>query len=454
MRWEYHTPLYEVKDRQSNFEPFSGKMLLAGQDGPNRGLYATYTKDWQPRVGFAWTPGFLGRKTVLRGAYTISSFMEGTGVNLRLPLNPPFNTEFETIYEGQAAVGSTTDQGLTVLRAADPFRGVNIRLWDPEVRPANVQQWSFIFERQLPEDTVFSAGYIGQHGAHLIVPMAYSQRRLLAPGRSELSQYLSGNPLLAQIAQISGTEANGNQRYDSLQVSVRRRLGRGLEYQAAYTWSKGMSDAVGFFGEGGQAAAQAAYWQNVYDQKSEWGPTYFDAAHMFVYSAIYDLPLGRNKRYGGGWGPALNGILGNWQVSGIMTLRGGFPLTITSLDRSGTTSRGPRADRIADGAGRREAGPGRTWFDASAFRLPVAGTFGNSGIGVVRGPGLKNVDLSLQKTFRVTESKRFEFRAELFNVSNTPEFNAPDRAVQSATFGEINSAQGEREIQFGLKFYF
>jgi hypothetical protein len=175
LRWEYHTPLYEVKDRQSNFEPFTGTMLLAGQDGPTRGLYAKYTRDWQPRIGFAWTPAFLGSKTVVRGAYTISSFMEGTGVNLRLPLNPPFNTEFEMIHEGQAEVGSTLDQGLTVLRAADPFRGVNIRLWDPQVRPANVQQWSFIIERQLPQDTVISVGYIGQHGTHLIVPMAYSQ---------------------------------------------------------------------------------------------------------------------------------------------------------------------------------------------------------------------------------------------------------------------------------------
>jgi TonB dependent receptor-like, beta-barrel len=154
VRWEYHTPLYEVKDRQSNFEPFTGKLLLAGQDGNSRALYNGYWKDFQPRVGFAWTPSFLeGGKTVLRGAYTISSFMEGTGTNLRLPLNPPFNVEFETLYDkGDALLipQSNISQGLTVLQALDPFKGVNIRLWDPNVRPANVQQWSLIVERQLP----------------------------------------------------------------------------------------------------------------------------------------------------------------------------------------------------------------------------------------------------------------------------------------------------------------
>jgi hypothetical protein len=454
LRWEYHSPLYEVCDRQSNFEPFTGKFLLAGKDGASRGLYHGFYRDWQPRVGFAWTPGFLGKQTVLRGAYTISSFMEGTGVNLRLPLNPPFATEYETIYDGQPRIGSTLDQGLTVLRALDPIAGSNIRLWDPHTRPANSQQWSFLIERQIPGNNVLSVGYLGQHGTHLIVPMPYFQRRLLPGGRIEPSPYLRGNPDLARIAQISGTEANGNQRYDSLQASLRRRLSGGLEYQVSYTFSKGMSDAVGFFGEGGQAANQSAYWQNLYDQRAEWAPTYFDAAHIFVYSAVWELPVGRNKRLGAAWNRALDTVLGDWQLSGILNLRGGFPLTITALDRSGTGSRGPRADRVADGKGKREVGPGRAWLDTAAFRQPVAGTHGSSGSGVVRGPGYKNFDLSLQKSIPITESKRFEFRAEFFNLTNTVEFNAPVVSVQSATFGEIAGSQGEREIQFGLKFYF
>jgi len=380
--------------------------------------------------------------------------MEGTGSNLRLPLNPPFNTEYEAIYEGQVRVGSTTSQGLTVLQAQDPWKNVNIRLWDPFVRPANVQQWSFVVERQLPQETVFSAGYVGQHGTHLIVPMPYFQRRLLPGGRTERSPYLAGNPLLANIAQISGTESNGNQRYDSLQVSMRRRWRAGLEYMLSYTWSKGMSDSIGYYGEGGQAGAQSAYWQYLYDRRAEWSPSYFDATHIFSYSGVWELPFGRNRRFGANWSRSLDAVLGQWQLSGILNLRSGLPLTITALDRSGTGSRGPRADRIADGKGPREVGPGKTWLDKQAFRQPVAGTLGSSGNGVVRGPGFKAGDVSVQKSFRVSESKRLEFRAELFNLTNTPQFNRPNLAVQSATFGEVTDAQGEREIQFGLKFYF
>jgi hypothetical protein len=459
VRWEYHTPLYEVNDRQSNFEPFTGKLMLAGQDGNSRALYNGYWKDFQPRIGFAWTPGFLeGGRTVLRGAYTISSFMEGTGTNLRMPLNPPFNVEFETLYDkGDALLipQSNITQGLTVLQALDPYKGVNIRLWDSNVRPANVQQWSLIVERQLPQDTVMTVGYVGQHGTHLVVPMPYYQLRLLPDGTKQPSGYLSGNPQLSAIAQISGTESNGNQRYDSLQVTARRRLTSGFEYQLAYTYSKGMSDAIGYYGEGGQAGSQSAYWQYVFDRPAEWGPTYFDATQIFTYSYVYELPFGRNRTFGSNWNPVVNGILGGWQMGGILTLRGGFPWTIRATDVSGTRSRGARADHVGKDEVLGDVGPGTRWFDITAYRAPLTGTLGNAGNGTVRGPGLKNFDLSLQKSIAVKEGQRLEFRAEFFNLTNTPAFNAAaQRSVNSATFGEIIAAQGQRNIQFALKFYF
>ena len=454
LRWEYHTPLVEVNDRQSNFDPFTGRLELAGKDGNSRALYAPFKKDYQPRVGFAWTPKFLGSKTVLRGAYTISSFMEGTGTNLRLPFNPPFNVEFEVIHD-QARPGQTTDQGLTLVSLADPYKGVNIRLWDPKVRPANVQQWSLILERQLPSQIVATLGYIGQHGTHLVVPMPYFQRRLVAPGKTEPSPYLSGNPLLSRITQISGTESCGNQKYNSLQATLRKRLTKGLEYQVNYTWSKGMSDAIGYYGEGGQAASQSAYWQYLYDRKAEWGPTYFDAKHMFTAVYTYELPIGKGKTIGADWNRVVDGLLGGWQLGGLVTLRSGFPLTIQATDRSGTTSRGARADRVGNGEGPHQVGlfP-NTWLDRSAFKEPVAGTLGNSGIGVVRGPGWKSTDLTISKFFKITESKKLELRGETFNLTNTPQFNSPNRSASSANFGELGGAQGERQIQVALKLYF
>jgi len=460
LRWEYHTPLVEVKDRQSNFEPFSGRLLLAGQNGASRALYEPFKKDFQPRVGFAWTPM---NRFVVRGAYTISSFMEGTGTNLRLPLNPPFNFEYEAIYS-QPQFGlptSNAEQGLTALRPADPFRGANIRLWDPFVRPANTQQWNLTLERQFG-DMVATAGYVGQHGTHLVVPMPYFQRILngvSATGQpiTSPSPYLSGNPALANIAQISGTATGANQQYHSLQATLRKRMSRGLEFQTSYTFSKGMSDAIGYYGEGGQSASQSAYWQNLYDQRAEWGPTYFDARHMFTTSHVWDVPVGKGRKFGSGMNPVLNGIVGDWQLAGILTLRSGFPLTIQGANNSGTNSRGARASVVSGRSGGNtlgEVGLRSKWFDTTAYRNTVAGEFGNVGIGTERGPGLATYDISIQKEFPIYERVRLEFRAEFFNLTNTPQFSSPNRSVTAVNFGELAGAQGERNGQLALRLTF
>ena len=462
LRWEYHTPLVEVKDRQANFEPFTGKLLLAGQDGNSRALYKPFKKDFQPRFGFAWTPKFMAN-FVVRGAYTISSFMEGTGTNLRLPLNPPFNFEYEAIYSQPQfnLPPSNAEQGLTALRPADPFVGPNIRLWDPFLRPANTQQWNLTVERQFG-NVVASAGYVGQKGHHLVVPMPYFQRRLVgkdAAGNpiTEASPYLSGNPQLARIAQISGTESNGNQQYHALQAQMRKRMSKGLEFQTSYTWSKGMSDAIGYYGEGGQSANQSAYWQNLYDRRAEWGPTYFDARHMFTFSHVWDVPFGKGRALGNNMHPVLNGFIGNWQLSGILTLRTGFPLTIQGGNNSTTNSRGARASVVPGRSGGNtlsQVGLGSRWFDTTVYTNAARGEFGSVGIGTERGPGLKTYDISIQKEFPIRERVRFEIRGELFNLTNTPIFNAPNRSATSAVFGELSGAQGERQGQIALRMTF
>jgi hypothetical protein len=302
---------------------------------------------------------------------------------------------------------------------------------------------------------LLSVGYVGQHGTHLAMPSWYLQKRMMPDGTIQPSPYVAGNPALAQLTSINATTSDGNQRYDSLQATARKRFGHGLEYQLAYTWSKGMADSRGYYGEGGgQASTQGGSPQNTYNRKAEWGPSYFDATHIFTFTGVYDLPFGRGQAVGGNWNKVLDEIAGNWKFSGVLTLRSGFPLTISALDRSGTQSNAARADLIADPNGTAGVGPNATWFNTAAFRQPKAGTFGSEGVGVVRGPGLRNLDLSLQKSFPIRESRRLEFRAEAFNSTNTPVFNAPDFNVNSATFGQILTAQGERNIQLALKFYF
>jgi hypothetical protein len=457
LRWEYNTPLVEVKDRQANFGLFTGQLELAGQNGNSRALYNGYKKDFQPRVGFAWTPDTADKKLVLRGAYTISSFMEGTGTNLRLPLNPPFEAEFETIYQSSLVnlPGSTLDQGLSAVNPKDPYLGANIRLWDPNVRPAHVQQWNFTAEYQLPGSNVLSVGYVGQHGTHLIAAMPFFQKQLIN-GQVFASPYLAGDPVLtSKITQISGTQSGANQKYNSMQVSLHKRFSYGLEYQISYTWSHAMSDSIGYYGDGGQSGSQSAYMQNLYDRRDEWSPQLADIKHSFVASYYYELPFGKGKKFGGNIAKPVDYVLGGWNLGGSFTAHTGFPLTIKATDRSGTLARSARAQVIGAPNDSHIVGPGNHWLDQSAYVQPTAFTFGDAGPGVVRGPGAVILNLSLSKKFPVTEHKWFEIRGEAFNFANTPIFNSPvSQTVGSAVFGEISSTTGERNIQVVAKFYF
>jgi hypothetical protein len=243
--------------------------------------------------------------------------------------------------------------------------------------------------------------------------------------------------------------------YHSLQANMRRRLQTGMTYQLAYTYSKTLTDSLGFYGDVGQVASNSAYWQNLYDRQAEWGPAFFDATHNLSGSFVYELPFGRGRTHGGNWNSGVNGLLGNWQLGSILYLRSGFASTVTGADNSGTGSRGARADRIGDGTdGPRTVGPGGEWFDTSAYRQPALGTFGNAGVGTFRGPRLFDLSLSLQKVFAITERQSIQFRAEAFNFTNTPAFQGVNRDVNSVLFGEVRGSQGERRVQFALKYIF
>ncbi len=455
VRWEFHSPMIEVDNRQTNFQFYTGKEELAGQNGVPRNLVNPYYKDFQPRFGFAWTPRAMGGKTVVRGAYTISSDMEGMGIGNRLTLNPPWVNSYAAVYDGHAQPGSTTDQGLGILQPTNPFQGATLYMWDPNIRPANVQQWSFIVERQLPMDTVVWLGYVGEHGTQLALDEGYFQRILLSNGTTLPSPYVAGNPALAGISSINGTSSDGSMKYDALQLSVRKRLSHGLEYQLAYTWSKSMSNSIGYYGQtGGQADQPGSNGQNLYNRAAEWGPSYFNVGQLFSFNVSYELPFGRGKPFGANWNPVGNAILGNWRLGGILSLHSGFPITVTALDRSGTVTTGARANCVTNASGSRQVGPNGTWFNTAAFKQPTAGTFGSCGVGTTYGPGLRDFDMSVQKDFHVTEGKRLELRMEFFNFTNTPIFNAPNANVNAATFGQITGAQGERNVQVALKFYY
>jgi len=447
-----------VLDRQTNYGQFSGQEEDAGKNGNSRALYDAFHKDFQPRVGLAWQPDVLHKHLVFRGSYTISSYLEGTGTNLRLPLNPPLQTEFAALYNTPqySLPGTTLDQGLSGLNPKDPFKGATIRLWDPHVRPAQSQQWSGSTEYEFPGHNVVTANYVGQRGTHLMVAMPYFQN-LLVNGKVVPGPYLSGNPSLkSSIAQISGTASVGNQSYNALQLSSRKRFGMGFEYHISFTYQHGISDSIGYYGQGGQAGSQSAYWQNLYNQASERGPTYFDDKFVFVPSIVYETPFGRGRKFGSNWNRGVDSILGGWQLGVVYTAHTGFPLTIKmSGDPSGTGARSFRANVVGTPHDPHQYGPGALYLDPGPYAQPTAFTFGNAGVGVVRGPGLNQLNVSLSKQFHITESKYFSLRGDAYSLTNTPAYLSPaSQTITSPLFGQIRSAQGERNLQVAAKFYF
>ncbi len=468
LRWELHTPWDEVKNRQANFNLATGQEYISGQSCPYNDCNALYNQyngitNFQPRLGVAWTP--RGGKLVVRAGYTLSNYLEGTGTNLRLPINPPFAVEHDNQYTNSSIYGvmpgSTLDQGfLPFTNAGNQFVGATLRVWDPNFRPAVSNQWNLTLQYQLDPTTTVQASYVGQRATHLVVPMPYFQKVLNSDGTVSPTEYLAGNPtLLSEIGQISGTASIGNQDYEALQMLAKKRLSSGLEYSVAYTYSKCMTNNLGYYGQGGQSGQSNYYYQNIYNAAAEWGPCDYDATHNFVTNAVYDVPFGRDRKFGNNMNKALDAVAGGWQVAGILSLHTGFPLTVTASDASNTGSRGYRADCIApaDVLGQQNANPlvgnGYQWFSPAGFAQPANGTFGNCGVGTVRGPGLATLDFNVSKTFRVTERQSVNLRAEFINLTNTPILNAPNTGVGSQ-LGLLNSSQGARNVQFALKYRF
>lgn len=247
MRWEYMQPIYEVKDRQVNVNTFTGQLITPGSGEYGRALYRGYGKQFMPRVGFAWTPGGFNNKLVLRAGAAYQSFMEGTGANLRLPLNPPFFIETDFAYDPRVP-GTITSGFADVVTANIALNmprpaGVVVpqlqgRAWDLDLRPQTTSQLNFTMEYQLDESTSLAAGYVGQKGTHLVAPVEANQP---LPGVGPFSTWTNLNVrrplynLLPNLGNIARTESSATMDYHSLQVTARRRLKNGLDFIAAYT---------------------------------------------------------------------------------------------------------------------------------------------------------------------------------------------------------------------------
>jgi hypothetical protein len=462
LRYEANTPWVELNNRQDNLNLISGAVEYAGVDGNSRGLYNSVygLPDIQPRVGFAWSPAYWGGKTIIRGAYTISSYLEGTGTNLRLANNPPFKaTEVGATYSTPSV---QTQAGPGGQAPGDPFAGAVLYVWDKTVQPAMDQQWNVTVQGEATPTTTFQLGYVGQHGTHLMVPTPYSQKTL-TDGVVTPGLYFQGNPaLLADISTVSGTSSTGFMTYNALQAVLQKRVSNGLQGQVAYTWSHCLTNNSGYYGTWGSAAQTTPgnpYYQNLYDPHADYASCYYDSKNILAAYATYELPIGKGKMIGSNMNSVANAVVGGWTASTIISIHSGFPLAVyDATDPSGTGSRGARPNCGQQQVFGRQASfsgafQGYQWMSPNGYSVPTA--FGNCPLqGPVTGPGYSDTDIGLLKAFHVTEAKYFEFRGDFINAFNNVQLGHPNTNFPSTSFGLVNTSQPARQIQFALKFYF
>jgi Carboxypeptidase regulatory-like domain/TonB-dependent Receptor Plug Domain len=471
MRWEWDQPMYEVNNKQVNFNLTTGAIEYAGQNGNSRALYSSFWGGFMPRVGFAYSPERFNGRFVVRGGYGITNFLEGTGANLRLTLNPPFFVDSSSVSNGtsffQAQNGFPRPAN-----AGDPYATIanaNLRAWDPKLKPALIQQFNLTTETQLNNATSLVVAYLGQSGSHLVDPREGNQRLCptCAYPVSLLPGFAGRIPDPSNII-ISLTESAAMMNYNALQVTLRQRVTRGLEFFTNYTWSKSLTNNLGYYGAGGGAAAsQSAYWQNSYDGGADYGPAYFDVTHNFSFAGYYDLPFGRGRQFGSDMNRFVDLAVGGWKAGAIATLHSGLPITMFSNQFYPVNQRTDRANHYRKLVIRNRSVT--NWFGTDPSATPCTSDhdngicaygeesstgLGTAAVGSERAPNYHDLDAALSKAFNITESKHLDFRADFFNVLNTTSLAPPTNNV-SGGIGLINSTVStERQIQLALKFVF
>ena len=462
LRWAYTSPLVEEQNRQSNFDLATGRQIFAEDGGiEERALYSPYYGGFEPRLGAAWQ---ATDRVVVRGGYGITQFMEGTGANLRLPLNPPFFFESAVNYDTTTGAG-TARTGFAELVPGTTPSG-NVRAYDPDLRPQFSQQWNGFVEYRLTPAMSAQVGYVGHHADHLVSPVEGNQA---LPGVGDPATWAPKNtrrPLfgaLPLVTTIATTAARSGSRYHAMQASVRQRAALGVEFLASYTLGKTRTNNRGFYGvfggtglQGVTSATEGAYWQNTYDPEAEWGPAFHDVRHNFIFSSTYELPFGQSKAFGSSWPDGLNAVLGNWRVSGIFQARTGLPVTV--IDGRARSLQGERGSERPNCVGDWKPSDQTLdrWLDIGAFQAAPLGTFGDCPVGVARAPGYVNLDLMFGKRVNITGVQYGEFRIEIFNALNHPSFGPPARDISDPNnFGRItNTISAPRVIELVFKYYF
>ena len=459
IRWEYLSNPTEVFGRQANFSLATGALQVA--KGGSDPLAQNNYHNFSPRFGFAYDLSGNG-KTVIRGGYGIFYFLDRGGISNQLAQNPPFSGNsqynfsdgYRITLSGQGPLGTGNTGNLNPLLATGPlplgnFNGLNL------AQPRNVsvladlmnnktsymEQWNVQVQHELFSSTLVSAAYVGAAGHHLVDYFNLNNQLFNAPG---------GTRLYPNLGSVTVEAARGNSIYNALQMEMSHRFKTGLQFTASYTFSRTIDDGGGAFGTSPQDVFNIGLDRGLADQ---------DVRNRFVLSAVYELPFGRGRKFGAHINRVTDMAFGGWQINTIVTIQSGLPFNPTTPG-----SPGGRPDVVAP----LHTNPGNTtmYFNTSALAaVPLNGDGvmlfpGTLGRNVLIGPGIRTVDLSLFKSFAITERVKFEFRAEAFNIANHPQFGQPNGDITNTSrtsgFGTITNTllDSERQIQFAVKVVF
>lgn len=431
-----------------------------------------------PRVGFAWELPSGGR-VVLRGGYGMYHETPTGQPNLQLLLNPPFSDLREL--EGQANAAANWAVPLAPFTGTFPFftpyspsTALSLYTFANNFRPAVIQHFSLGTETALTRNTMLEVGYLGTRGEHVLITRLPNQALSASPSNPIRGQTDNTDANIGLRVPIQGlstntfnqAESTGSTWYNALLVNFIQRFKNGSEAQVAYTWSQSLSNTTGqSTGPNGGTLIG-----NQNDPRADYGPDLFNRPNRLVANFVYEVPTPFRAT-------SLAGeTLGGWSTTGVITIQSGHYLYVTDTNATNAFGiNGPEQDfaEIVPGCTNSQLGTRGTvtskqtnFFNTKCFTTtyPIVGAdkvatgFGNSRPGLLRGPAQNNLDFAVEKAFTVhvrTQPVRGEFRVELFNAFNTPQFSDPNTALDSPVFGVINTtAVAPRIMQLAVKFSF
>lgn len=478
LRWDIDQPRWEqIDNRQNSFNQFAinpvcncpGIVTFSGRNGLSK--YATNwdLNNFGPRVGFAWRVSDKwvvrgGSAIIYTGAYdsatplnaTLGFGLSGSFVSPDSGLTPAF-----LLRDGLPPIKQPTPSDLTSGFGAVPIGQsptTAVEFFQPtNRRNGYLEQFNLNFQRQITASLLLEAGYLGTLGHKLPssnnITIDQVPPSLMGPGNAQIRRPF---PQFSNVTLVSADIGNSN--YNAMNLRMEKRYSSGLHFQVNYTFAKAIDDVASRNQLG--AAAGGDDYQNIYNRRADRGLSGNDVKHRFIWSSVYELPVGKGKPLNlerAVW----NEIFGGWSTGVIAEIRTGAPWgVVESVNTTNAFSPTQRPNVVGDptihGA-RSKAQQLAEWFNITAFAAPAPYTFGNAGRTDGYGPGAINVDLSLLKDFRITEHHRLEFRFEILNFINHANFGLPNQQRGSPTFGQINSliaGNQNRIIQFGLHYKF